>query len=134
MSTELTYLLYTAILTGVLWVPVVCGYVTTRGFLSAQDYRVAPTGPLPHWVNRANRAHANAVENFAAFAAVVLIADAAGVSTQWTQLAAATYFFARLLHAIVHITGFGLFMARTVIFSIAWFAFIVFAVEVLRMS
>ncbi len=132
MTTELYYLLFTAILTGVLWIPVVIGYVLARGPLKPADYKVAPTSPLPDWVNRANRAHMNAVENFATFAAVVLIAHIAGVSTAVTVTAAAVYFYARLAHAVVHISGFGQLMARTVIFTVSWIAFITFAIELLR--
>jgi uncharacterized MAPEG superfamily protein len=131
MKTELFYLLLTAILTGVLWIPVVIGYVTSRGPQTPESYRRASTSPLPDWVNRANRAHVNAVENFAQFAAVVLIANAVGVSTPVTAACAAVYFYARLVHAVVHISGFGLFMARTVLFTIGWIAFITFAVAVL---
>jgi len=36
MTTELFYLLFTAILTGVLWIPVVIGKVLTRGPLRLQ--------------------------------------------------------------------------------------------------
>jgi uncharacterized MAPEG superfamily protein len=132
MTTELRYLLLTAILTGVLWIPVVIGYVSARGLLTPATYKVAPTTALPEWVNRANRAHQNAVENFALFAAVVLVAHAASFSNGITQTCAAVYFFARLAHAVIHISGFGLFMARTVAFSVAWGAFIAFAVTVLR--
>jgi uncharacterized MAPEG superfamily protein len=132
MKTELFYLLLTAIVTGSLWLPVVIGYVLTRGSLTPAHYKTAPTSPLPDWVNRANRAHANAVENFAPFAAVVLIAQAANVSSPVTQNCAAVYFYARLAHAIIHISGFGLFRARTLVFSVAWGAFIWFAVAVLR--
>src|SRR6476659_991650 len=105
MKTELVYLLLTAILTGVLWIPVVIGYVKTRGPLTDESYEVAPTTPLPPWVSRANRAHQNAVENFAPFAAVVLIAQAAGISTPTTQACAATYFFARFAPEAVPISG-----------------------------
>ena len=132
MKNELLYLLLTAILTGVLWIPVVIGYVTSRGPLTPEDYKVAPTAPLPDWVNRANRAHLNAVEGFAPFAAVVLIAQATGVSTPVTVACAAVYFYARVVHAVVHISGFGRLMARTVVFTIAWVAFITFAVVVLQ--
>jgi uncharacterized MAPEG superfamily protein len=134
MSAELFYLLLTAILTGVLWVPVVIGKVMARGSLKPADYKVAPTSPLPDWVNRANRAQMNAVETFAPFAAVVLIAHAAGVSTPVTVAAAAIYFYARLAHAVVHITGFSLFMARTLLFTVGWIAFLAFAVELLRQA
>jgi uncharacterized MAPEG superfamily protein len=131
MTTELTYLLYTALLTGVLWIPVVIGYATSRGMLKPIDYQVAPTSPLPDWVNRANRAHLNAVENFAPFAAVVLIAHVAGISNSVTLNAAAVYFFARAAHAVVHLLGISFLMARTVIFTVAWCAFIAFALQLL---
>jgi len=131
MKTELFYLLLTAILTGLLWVPVVIGYVVSRGPLTRATYKAAPTTPLPDWVNRANRAHLNAVENLAPFAAVVLIAQAVGVSGTLTQSCAAIYFYARLAHAVIHISGFGLYMARTVVFTVAWAAFITFAVALL---
>jgi uncharacterized MAPEG superfamily protein len=132
MKTELLYLLLTAILTGVLWIPVVIGYDTSRGPLTPENYKVAPTSPLPDWVNRANRAHLNAVEGFAPFAAVVLIAQATGVSTPVTAACATVYFYARVVHAVVHISGFGRLMARTVVFTVAWIAFITFAIVVLQ--
>lgn len=131
MKPELVYLLLTAILTGVLWIPVVIGYVTSRGVPDDASYQVAPTSPLPPWVNRANRAHLNAVENFAPFAAVVLVAQAAGVSTPTTVACAAVYFYARLAHAIVHISGIGLLKARTILFTVAWIAFLTYAIVVL---
>ena len=131
MKTELLYLLLTAILTGLLWIPVVIGYVKTRGPLTEDSYRTAPTDRLPDWVNRANRAHQNAVENFAPFAAVVLTAQLMGVSTAATVNCAAVYFFARLAHAIVHVSGFGKFKARTLLFSIGWGAFLWYAVILL---
>ncbi len=131
MKTELFYLLLTAILTGLLWIPVVIGYVTSRGPLTPSAYKVAPTAPLPDWVNRANRAHLNAVENLAPFAAVVLIAQAIGVSSAVTQVCAAIFFYARLTHAVIHISGFGRFMARTVAFTVAWLAFITFSMVLL---
>jgi len=132
MKTELLYLLLTAILTGVLWIPVVLGYTSSRGIPTPSDYKTAPTSALPDWVNRANRAHLNAVENLAPFAVVVLIAQATGVSSSVTQICAAVYFYARLAHAVIHLGGFGRFMARTVAFTVAWIAFLVYALVVLQ--
>ena len=132
MTTELFYLLFAALLTGVLWSPVVIGYVSSRGLLKPADYKVAPISPLPDWVNRANRAHMNAVENIASFATVVLIANSVGVSTSITEMSAAVFFYARAAHALIHFSGFSLFMARTVAFTVAWVAFMIFAVELLR--
>ena len=132
MTTELLYLLLTALLTGLLWIPVVVGYVTSRGPLTAEAYRTAPTSPLPDWVNRAHRAHMNAVESFAPFAAVVLIGQAIGVHSAVTADCAAIFFYARAAHAVVHIAGIGLFKVRTVLFTIASIAFVTFAVALLR--
>ena len=132
MTTELFYLFLTALLTGVLWIPVVIGYVSSRGPLKPSDYKAAPTSPLPDWVNRANRAHINAVENLAPFAAMVLIAHLTGVSTSITAISAAVFFYARAAHALFHISGFGLFMARTIAFTVGWLAFMIFSAELLR--
>jgi uncharacterized MAPEG superfamily protein len=132
MTAELRYLLLTAILTGILWIPVVIGYVRTRGALKPEDYVTAPTSPLPDWVNRANRAHVNAVEGFGPFAAVVLIAHVTGTSTSITSGAAALYLAVRVAHAVVHISGLSLLRARTVLFTIGWGAFMAIAVELLR--
>ena len=132
MKPELFYLLLTAILTGVLWIPVVIGYVSARGPLKPSDYKTMPTSPLPDWVNRANRAHLNAVENIAPFAVVVLIANAVGVSSTVTATCAAVYFYARLAHALLQISGFGLFMARTFAFTVGWIAFMTFALVLLQ--
>jgi len=131
MKTELMYLLLCAILTSVLWIPVVIGYSSARGLPKPADYKKAPTTPLPDWVNRANRAHLNAVENFAQFAAVVLIANAMGLTSPLTQACAAVYFYARLAHAVIHVSGFSRFRARTVTFTVAWIAFVTYAVTLL---
>ena len=66
------------------------------------------------------------------FATVVLIAHAAGVTTSITVTSAAVYFYVRAAHAVIHITGFSLFKARTVLFTVAWIAFLTFAIELLR--
>lgn len=132
MPIELFYLLLTAMLNGVLWIPVVMGYVRTRGFLKPDDYVTMPDSPLPDWVNRANRAHMNAVENLSPFAAIVLVAFVIGYSTQTTELLAAIFFFSRVVHAIVQISGFNKLMARTAVFGIGNTATLVLGVLVIR--
>jgi len=48
-----------------------------------------------------------------------------------TVACAAVYFYARLAHAIVHISGTGMLKARTLLFTIAWIAFLTYAIVVL---
>ena len=134
MTKELFYLLLLAVFNGILWVPVAVAYVKTRGFLKPEDYVVAPTSPLPPWGNRAIRAHMNGVETFSPFAAVVIISALMNYSSQITIYCAAIFFYARIIHALVHISGFKHFMARTVIFNISWIAFLVYAIELLRQA
>lgn len=129
-STELLCLALVALLNSVLWVPVVIGYVKSRGVLQPKDYIKAPDSPLPDWVNRANRAHMNAVENFSPFAATVLAAAVLQLSTSLTAILAVTFAAARILHAVVHIGGFSRAMLRTVLFGIGNVASIVYTTAV----
>ena len=99
MKSELFYLLLTAILTGLLWIPVVIGYVTSRGVADRRELQGRADVAAAAWVNRANRAHENAVENFAPFAAVVLVAPGRRHLDAATVACAAVYFYARLAHA-----------------------------------
>ena len=48
------------------------------------------------------KAHYNSVENLVVFAALVLVANAAGVSNDTTVLAAQVYFWARVVHLLAY--------------------------------
>lgn len=131
MSTELLYLFLTTILLAVMWIPFVIGQVTQIGMLQADEYvSLRDTSGAPDWVRRANRAHVNLVEQFAPFAALVLIAHAAGVSTETTAIAATVFFWARIIHAVVMIAGLSAGRVRTVIFTVAFAALLVIAWEI----
>lgn len=131
MTTELFYLLMSAILTAVLWIPYILGIIQTNGLMTAAYYDAPSTKALPNWVQRANRAHQNAVENIGPFAAIVLVAHLTGVSTGLTATAAAVFFYARIVHAVVHITGVRVLWTRTLVFAVAWAAMLTIAVQVL---
>jgi uncharacterized membrane protein YecN with MAPEG domain len=62
----------------------------------------------------------------------VLIAQVMGVSSAVTVSCAVVYFYARVAHAVIQISGFGVFMARTVAFTVAWVAFMTFALVLLQ--
>jgi uncharacterized MAPEG superfamily protein len=130
MTTELWYLFWTSVLLAVLWIPYIAGSVMTAGLLTPEEYRIGRHVDVPHWVKRADRAHINLVEQFAPFVALVLLAHIIGVHNTVTAWCAAIFFWARILHAVVYISGFGRFMARTVIFVIAFLALIVYAWQI----
>ena len=129
MTTQLTYLFLSALLLSVAWIPHIIGQVMTTGLLTPDDYsNLREQSDFPAWVRRANRAHINLVEQFAAFAALVLIAHVLGISTSTMALAAAVFFWARVVHFVVFLVGVRILMARTLIFTVAWLAIVVFAV------
>ncbi len=84
MSIDLRYMAYTALLTAALWIPYVICQVTTNGLLGREKYRDPAPRPTPLWGQRANRAHLNAVESFAPFAALVLVAHVTGKENAMT--------------------------------------------------
>lgn len=131
MTTELWYLFLSSILLAVMWMPHIIGQVVNAGLPTPEDYRhLRDPKQFPDWVRRADRAHQNLVEQFGAFAGLVVVAQFSGIATATTALAAAVFFWARLAHAIVFVAGLGFLMIRTVIFTVAWLALMVFAWEI----
>lgn len=61
--------------------------------------------PATGWAGRAARAHRNMIENLVLFAALVLIAVAAGKTNDTTLLGAQIFFWARLVYAFVYLAG-----------------------------
>jgi uncharacterized MAPEG superfamily protein len=120
MTDDLTYLAWTALLTAVLWIPYIAGQVMTNGFLTPTNYRDPTPREVPLWGQRANRAHMNAVEAFAPFATLVIVAHLAGVANEATAMWAAVYFWARLAHVIVYL--FAVPFLRTIIFTVGFIA------------
>ena len=91
MSTELMYLTWVTVLTAIMWIPYILNMIMVRGLMDAVGYPEDPA-PLSPWAQKMKAAHANAVENLVVFAALVLIADAAGVSNATTVLASSRVF------------------------------------------
>lgn len=118
MSIELKYLALTALLTAALWIPYVVCQVTTNGALSGENYVDPTPRPVPLWGQRANRAHLNAVEAFAPYAALVLIIHVAGKENAMTAFWAMSFFWLRLAHAIVY--WFAVPFVRTLLFTLGF--------------
>jgi uncharacterized MAPEG superfamily protein len=130
MSTDLKYLAFTALLTASLWIPYVVGQVTTNGALKPANYLDPTPRPLPLWGKRADRAYINAVENFAPFAALVIVAHLAGKANATTAFWAVGFFWLRLAHAAVYLLGIP--YVRTLIFTLGYVAVVGIFVELIR--
>jgi uncharacterized MAPEG superfamily protein len=85
--------------------------------------------PLAPWAQRAQRAHANAIENLAVFAPAVLMVLALHRENSVTATACPAYVIARLVHYTVY--TFGIPGLRTVAFFVGWGATAVLIARVL---
>ena len=119
MSKEHFYLALVTALTGLLWLPYVLDRLAMRGLIDTMGY---PDNPKPHspWAQRLMKAHTNAVENLVVFAALVLLAHAAGVTGGAIATAAVIYFWARVVHAVAYTVA--LPWLRTLAFAAGFFA------------
>ena len=130
MSVDLKYLALTAILTAALWIPYIIAQVVTNGPLKPANYVDPAPRSVPQWGKRANRVHLNAVETFAPFAALVLIAHVAGKANAMTAFWATCYFWLRLTHAVVYLLAIP--YVRTLVFTLGFISVIGIFWEVIK--
>lgn len=128
MSVELKYLTWTALLTALMWIPYILNMIMVQGLVEAVGYPQNPK-PLAAWASRMKKAHYNAVENLVVFATLVLVANAAGIHSDATAAACATYFWARIVHYLVY--TFAIPWLRTLAFAVAWVCLVVLAWQIL---
>jgi uncharacterized MAPEG superfamily protein len=129
MTTELFWLLLTAILAACLWIPFIVGVNLQPESSSEQDSFIVPPDPLkmPPWIARSYRAHQNLLEQFLPFAVIVLIGNAQGISNSITQTCVIIFFWLRVAHAIGMITAWARLPIRPIIFTTAWLVIMVYA-------
>ena len=128
MTTELMYLTLVTTLTAILWIPYILNMIIVRGLMDAVGYPDEPKDLSP-WAQKMKAAHYNAVENLVVFAALVLVAHAAGVSNETTVLAAQAYFWARVVHVLSY--TFAIPWVRTISFVVGFACQIAIALQLL---
>jgi len=104
MSPDLTYLLYSVILCFVQVVIAASGANFQVGLPALAGNREG-LGEIKGWGGRARRAHLNMIENLVLFAALVLIAAAAGKANATTATGAMIFFWARVAYAVIYLVG-----------------------------
>ena len=114
--------------TGLMWVPYVLDRIAVSGLMEAVGYPANPKPQSP-WAQRLKKAHANAVENLVVFAALVLIAQALGITSVVVGSAAVVYFWARVVHAAAF--AFAIPWVRTLAFTVGFLAQTVVAWQIL---
>lgn len=128
MNTELYYLALTAVFTGLLWVPYVLDRALKNNLGDVAGYPLAQFN-RSGWADKLIKAHSNAIENLVVFATLVLVANAAGISSAAIGTAAMIYFWARVAHAVVY--ALAIPWARTVTFLVGFGAQLFIAWQIL---
>lgn len=105
MKSEVFWLALTAMMTGVMFAPYILNRFMVRGIAGTLKNPGPDDKPQSAWGQRAQRAHANAVENLVIFAALVSAAQFAGISTHLTLTGCIIYFWSRLVHYVVYTLG-----------------------------
>lgn len=117
MKPELFWLTLTAIATGLMFLPYILDRIAVRGLMGTMANPGPADAPQHAWAQRAQRAHANAVENLVVFVALVAAAQFAGISSAQTALGCQIYFWARLAHYVIYSAGIP--VLRTLAFAVA---------------
>ncbi len=104
MNPELSLLVWSVLLAFVQVVVAVMGAQMQVGLLTLVGNR-EKFPEITGWAGRAARAHRNMTENLVLFAALVLVAVAAGKTNAMTLLGAQLFFWARLAYAVVYLVG-----------------------------
>jgi uncharacterized MAPEG superfamily protein len=116
MTQELWILAWSAVFCLLMWLPYIGARMIAWGPMPTMGYPSNPP-PLPVWAQRAQKAHMNMVENLAPFAAIVLVAHAAGVHNAYTEWGAALFIVGRILHYPIYTAGVP--VLRTATFAVA---------------
>lgn len=104
MSIELQILVCAVALTVIQLVVAVLGTILKAGLPWAAGNRDT-AADLGGWAGRAHRAHRNMLENLVLFAALVLVAHAAGRENATTALGAQIFIWARAAYALIYLAG-----------------------------
>jgi len=132
MTQDLMYLAFTAAFTAALWIPYIVSQLMTNGPLQPENYTDPTWRKVPLWGLRAHRVYLNALENFAPFAALVIVAHLIGKADSVVIFCAASYFWLRVIHAIVYWFGISFMRIRTVVFTLGFFCVLGIFIEIIR--
>ncbi len=118
MSRDLFWLSLTLGLTALLVFPYVLNRFAIRGIGGMLSNPGPDDKPLAAWAQRAQRAHANAIENLVVFAPAVLLVHALSLGNAGTATACAVYFMARVVHYVSYTAG--IVGVRTLAYLAGW--------------
>jgi uncharacterized MAPEG superfamily protein len=129
MSPDLKYLLFSTLLCFVQVLIAATGANQAVGLPTLAGNREG-LPDLTGWAGRAKRAHLNMIENLVLFAALVLIAAAAGKANAMTAMGAMVFFWGRLAYAVIYLAGIA--WLRTAAWFVSVIGMALIAIELLK--
>ena len=129
MSPDLKYLLFSVVLCFVQMLVSAIGANQQVGLPTLAGNREG-VPEFKGWTGRAKRSHANMIENLVLFAALVLIAAAAGKANAMTAMGAMIFFWARVAYAVIYVAGIA--WLRTVAWFVSVIGMALIAIELLK--
>jgi uncharacterized MAPEG superfamily protein len=132
MTKEVYWLVLTAAMTGLLWLPYILDRMMVRGMTGTLANPSPTDTPQSQWAQRMMAAHTNTVENLVVFAALVLAADAVNVHSGATVFACALFFWCRLIYVAVYTAGIP--VARTLAFAGGFVAQVMLVLAIFGMN
>ena len=129
MSPDLKYLLLSTLLCFVQMLIAATGANQAVGLPTLAGNREG-LSELKGWAGRAKRAHLNMIENLVLFAALVLVATAAGKANAMTAMGAMIFFWGRVAYAVIYVAG--ITWLRTVAWFVSVIGLALVAIELLK--
>jgi uncharacterized MAPEG superfamily protein len=104
MTIELTMLVYSVVLLVIVIAIQATAGILAQGLPAMAGSRDNLGEPSP-FQSRSKRVAENHKEGLLLFAPLVLVASAAGISTELTVLGAQLFFYSRIAHALIYLAG-----------------------------
>lgn len=117
-SPEIFYATWTALFTGLIWIPIIVNRIKEMGAWKALSNPQPDVRPHADWAYRLANAHRNAIENLAVFAPLAITVHLLGLGTAITATASAVFLYSRVAHAVIY--TFGVPLLRTIAFLIGF--------------
>ena len=128
LSPELQSVAMSAMLTGILWIPIIVNRLIEMGPWKALKNPEPDVRPHANWAYRLASAHRNAIENLAVFAPLAIMVHMLGANNVLTATAASVFFMSRVAHALIY--TFGIPLLRTIAFVVGFWAQAVMALRI----
>lgn len=129
LTPELYYTALTALLTGLIWIPIILNRLVEMGPWKALKNPEPDVRPRADWAYRMAHAHRNAIENLVVFAPLAIGVHVLGLGNGTTATAAGLFFVMRVAHAVIY--TFGIPLLRTIAFFVGFLCQMLLAARLL---